>query len=148
MRLIFALIASLWITGCASQPYSAVAADAATTATGLSIAADTAGRKIIEGNPLGWWTVPIRIAIIEHAKTMPIEEGTPVLHMTSAVGWGAAANNLLVMAGVGPFALAAGVMVAIGIWADGENERNFWENCATHRRLEPEKDLTCVWTKA
>jgi hypothetical protein len=142
MRLIFALISSLWITGCASQPYSAVAADAATTATGLSMAG------VAELNPLGLWSFPLRLAIIEKAKTLPIEEGTPVLHTINAVGWGAAANNLLVMAGAGPFALAAGVMVAVGIWADGENERLFYENCSVHRRMEPEKILECVWTKA
>jgi hypothetical protein len=141
MRLIFALIASLWITGCASQPYSAVAADAATTATGLSMAG------IAEANPLGWATIPLRVAIIEEAKTMPIEEGTPVLHLISAQGWALAVNNLLVMAGAGPFSLAAGLMVGIGIWAGGEDERLFWQNCSTHRRLEPEKTLECVWTK-
>jgi len=141
MRLLIALIASFWLTGCASQPYSAVAADAATTATGLSMAG------VAEMNPLGWATVPLRIAVIERAKTMPIEHGTPVLHMTSAVGWGAATNNLLVMAGAGPLSIVAGIVVGIGVWQDGERERQFWSNCAQHRKLEPDKTLECVWVK-
>jgi hypothetical protein len=138
MKLFYAILLSLLTTGCAiSQPYSAVAADAATTAVGVSIPG------IAEANPIGWATVPLRMVVIDQAKKLPIAEGTPVLHFVSATSWGAAISNLLVIAGAGPFGLAAGVMVGAGIWASGENERMFWRMCEYERQQN--KALECVF---
>jgi ABC-type Fe3+ transport system permease subunit len=141
MKLIPALILVLATGGCASQQYSAVAADAATTAVGLSIPG------VVEMNPLGFATVPIRMAIIDHAKRQPIAEGTKTLHAVSASSWGAAANNALIVAGAGTaIALPIGIVVAWMVWKNGEPEREFWNNCEIHRILEENKALECVWT--
>jgi hypothetical protein len=108
-----------------------VAADAATTAASLA----TPG--LAETNPLGWATVPIRLAILQHAKTLPREEAQPLVDMTSASGWGAAANNLLVLAGAsGPAAPLVGMAVAYAVWKNGETEREFWKMCAVHKQFD------------
>lgn len=125
-----------------TQAYTAVAADAATTAAALA----TPG--IIEANPLGWATVPIRLAIVQHAKTLPREQGQPLMDATSAGGWGAAANNLLVLAGAGPAAPVVGLAVAFAVWKSGENEREFWRLCAMHKEMDP--NVQCnfrPWTR-
>jgi len=109
-----------------------VAADAATTAASLA----TPG--LAETNPLGWATLPIRLAIIEHAKTLPREEAQPLVDMTSASGWGAAANNLMALAGAaGPAAPIVGMAVAYAVWKKGETEREFWKMCAVHKQFNP-----------
>ena len=110
---------------------SGVAADAASTAAALA----TPG--IAEANPLGWATLPIRLAVIEHAKTLPREEGQPLMDAVSASGWGAAANNLLVLAGAGPAAPIVGVALGYAMWKQGETEREFWRMCAMHKQMEP-----------
>src|SRR5438105_10376786 len=107
-----------------------IAADAATTGAALAIPG------IAESNPLGWATIPIRLAIIQHAKTLPREEGQPLMDATSATGWGAAANNLLVLAGASPVAPIIGVVVGYAIWKSGAPEREFWQMCAVHRKMD------------
>lgn len=111
--------------------YAGVAADAVSTGAALA----TPG--IVEANPLGWVTLPIRMAVIAHAKTLPREEGQPIMDAVSASSWAAAANNLLVLAGAGPAAPIVGIVVGYALWKNGERERDFWSACAVHKRLEP-----------
>jgi hypothetical protein len=113
------------------QAYTGLAADALTTGAALA----TPG--MVESNPLGWATFPIRMAIIEHAKTLPREEGQPLIDMTSASGWGAAANNLLALAGAGPLGAVVGVAVGYAVWKSGETEREFWHMCAAEKKADP-----------
>lgn len=122
-----------------AQPHpaqGAVAADAVSTAVAL------AAPGVVELNPLGWATVPLRLAAIEHAKRLPREEGQPILDAISAGGWAAAANNLLVLAGASG---AAGPLVAMvvgyAMWNAGAAEREFWRMCAEHKRFDP--GVTC-----
>ncbi len=141
MRALIAFALAL-LTGCASAQHAAqpaVAADVATTAVGLSIPG------ITEANPAAILSLPIRIAIIDHARNMPVAEATPVLHTITASSMGAAVNNLLVIAGFGGFAPVVGLMVAAGVWANGADERDYWRGCEIHRRLANNKALRCEW---
>jgi hypothetical protein len=113
------------------EAYVGTAADAATTGAALA----TPG--LAETNPLGWATVPIRMALIEHAKTLPREEGQPVIDAVSASSWGATANNLLMLAGAGTVAPVIGIAVGYAMWKKGETEREFWHMCALHQKLDP-----------
>ena len=135
-----ALVAAL--LGCASgptEPYRAVAADAATTAVGLS------APGIAEANPLGWATVPLRIFLIEQARQMPEAQGKPRLHALTAASYGAALSNLLVLSGapvlLGPL---AGLALAAYLWREGETEREFARLCEVHRSYQSQ--LRCEWT--
>jgi hypothetical protein len=124
------------------QAYTGVAADAATTGAALA----TPG--IAEMNPLGWATVPLRVAAIQYAKTLPREEGQPVMDAVSASGWGAAANNLLVLAGASAAAPVVGLAIGYAVWKSGEEEREFWEACAVHKQMDP--NVKCEykpWTR-
>lgn len=113
------------------QAYGGLAADALTTGAALAMPGMT------ETNPLGWATFPIRLAIIEHAKMLPREEGQPLIDMTSASGWGAAANNLLALAGAGPVGAVVGIAVGYAVWKSGETEREFWHMCAAEKQADP-----------
>ena len=115
----------------APDAYGAIAADAVTTGIALS----TPG--IVETNPLGWATVPIRLAVMEHAKSLPREQGQPLMDALSAGGWGAAINNLLVLAGTGAAGPVVGLAVGYAVWKSGETEREFWQLCAVHKSLDP-----------
>jgi hypothetical protein len=112
------------------EAYGGIAADAVTTGIALS----TPG--IVETNPLGWATVPIRLAIMQYAKSLPREEGQPVMDAVSATGWGAAANNLAVLAGMGPIGPVVALAVGYTVWKSGENERDFWVACAAQKSME------------
>jgi hypothetical protein len=111
--------------------YTGVAADAASTGAALA----TPG--ITEANPLGWATVPLRLAAIQYAKTLPREQGQPVMDAVSASGWGAAANNMMVLAGASTVAPIIGIAIGYAVWKSGEEERGFWEACAIHKQMDP-----------
>jgi hypothetical protein len=113
------------------EAYLGTAADAATTGAALAMPGFT------EANPLGWATVPIRMALIQHAKTLPREEGQPVMDAVSASSWGASASNLMMLAGVGSAAPVVGLAVGYMVWKKGETEREFWQMCAVHQKLDP-----------
>jgi hypothetical protein len=113
------------------QAYQATAADAISTGAALA----TPG--VVELNPLGWATVPLRLLAIQNAKSLPREEAQPQLDMISASSWGAAANNVLVMAGVGAAAPVVGLVVGYAVWRSGEKEREFWQLCAVHQKMSP-----------
>ena len=113
-----------------------ITADVATTSIGQALGH-------VEANPAGWALLPVRIAVVERAKALSPEQGLPVLHAVSATSWGAAANNLLVMAGAGPAAPVLGLVVGIAVWKAGEPERHFWQACAVHRQDRPA--LRCVY---
>lgn len=135
---IIAIVAMLFLTGCATmsspdRAYGAVAADGLTTAIGLA-----EGAK--EANPLGFATIPIRFAIIEHAKRLPPEEGQPIIDTVDAVGWGAAVANLLWV--FGPPGLMVGGAVMGVVWESGSEKREYLRICAMLRAEKP--NLVCT----
>ena len=117
-RLTVALV--LCLSGCAQ--YGGVAADAATTAVGLH-------RGATELNPIGWWGVPLRIAIIGNSDR-------PVGMAVDAFSWGAAISNLS-----NP---VLGIAAAAWQWSIGAEERAFLNACNATKT--PEQ--TCVYRGA
>lgn len=124
----------------ADAAYLGVTADAVSTAATLAVPG------IVEANPLGWATVPLRVAAIEYAKTLPREERQQILDAVSAGGWGAAASNLLMAAGATAAAPVVGMVVVAVLWKSGEQEREFWRLCAVHRRMTP--GVSCEYRRA
>lgn len=130
MRLKFLLgVCAIFLGGCSTfqQPaaYGGIAADGLTTAVALSLP------NMVEANPLGYLTIPLRIAAIEYSQTLPKEEGVQIVHSIGAVSWGAAVSNILVIAGAAnPIALAAGAGVMLAKWMAGEDERLYAQYCA------------------
>lgn len=117
--------------------YGGIAADAASTALALS------APGIVEMNPLGWATVPLRILAVQYAKSLPEEEGKPMMQGINAAGWGAAANNLLVLAGASSVAAPIiGIAVGYALWKKGEPEREFWAICAAQKKSNPQLKCT------
>jgi len=119
------------------EGYTGIAADAVTTGIALS----TPG--IVETNPLGWATIPIRLGIMQYAKTLPRDQGQPVMDAVSASGWAAAASNLGVLAGIGAAAPVIGIAVGYAVWKSGEKEREFWVACGAHNLIE--KGVSCEY---
>jgi hypothetical protein len=114
------------------EAYGGIAADA--VSTGFALAAP----GVTEMNPLGWATIPIRIAMVQYAKSLPEEEGRPMMQSITAAGWGAAANNLLVLAGASTIAAPVlGLAVTYALWKKGEPEREFWAICAAQKKVSP-----------
>ena len=117
-----------------TQAYSGIAADGVSTAIGLA-------RGAVELNPLGWATIPLRIGMVEYAKTLPREQGQPIIDATAAIGWGAALSNIV--------APGVGLMVGLILWQQGSEERAFLDACARHKRVLPSAaNLPCVWKTA
>lgn len=137
MKYLFALAMACCFSAMASEQdaYTGVAVDAATSAAAI-------GAGGLEVNPLGFATIPLRIGVMEYAKTLPREESQPLMDAITASGWGAAANNLLVLAGAGVVAPLFGIVVGYTIWEHGETEREFWRLCAIHQQWE-EKVVHC-----
>ena len=136
MKRLLLLIAVSLLSGCASNPYLAVGADGVSTYAALA-------RGGLEMNPAGWLTIPIRIGLLEHAKTLPEHERIQVEHSTDAAGWGAAVNNLLVF--VTPAAPVIGIAVGVYLWNRGAPEREFYEHCARHKLVVNNPNLRCVF---
>ena len=122
MKRLSLTLAALVLAGCSGVPVS-VGADAATTAVGLS-------QGLVEANPLGWATVPLRLAAIEHSKSMPEGEGAELRASVDAFSWGAAASNIaLIATGATPVGIVAGMVVGLASWQASEKEREFYRFC-------------------
>lgn len=123
------MLLALALAGCSvtKQPgaYGGVAADGVSTAVALSMP------NIVEANPIGYLTIPLRIAAIEYAEKLPPVEGVPIIHAVKSVSWMAATSNVLVIAGAAnPVALAAGAAVLAYTWHAGADEREYAAFCA------------------
>lgn len=125
MKTPFIALCVTLISGCSvmHEPgaYSAIGADTASTAIGLSAGA-------AELNPLGIATLPLSIAIVEHAETLPANERLPIVHGISAVKWGAATSNVVGLA-FGPVGYIFGGAVGLVLWNQGSGEREYANVC-------------------
>ena len=146
------LLLVLLLSGCAHGERSAVTGqvtDVATTAVGLGISG------VAEANPLGLLILPAKI-IAHHRISLAPDEIQPGLWgIYGAVGWGASANNVCVIASVlsaGGFSLACpvvGLVTGLGYWRAGKSEREratFVALCEREKLTHP--DLVCSYTPA
>lgn len=85
--------------------------------------------------------------VMSIAERQPEPARTATLHGASAIWTGAAVNNGLAILGAGAAAPVFGVMVAVGLWASGAEEREFMRLCAIHKALDP-RVTTCVYRRA
>lgn len=132
------LLLSVCIASQAEEQSNAVAGqvtDLASTYVALA-------RGATEMNPLGpgslWITKPL---IHQWIKSQPKEMQPAYFSASSAVGWGAAANNLCVIMTGGACALI-GVVAGMVAWKQGAVEREYWELCKRVRYREP-ADMSC-----
>lgn len=121
-------------------------ADVGTTGIGLALGA-------AEANPLGILTLGMKVAAYNEIKKAPEVEQPRLWGMYGAMGWGAAANNLCIIATLATGGAAAAVCPMIGLAAGvsiydaGEEERNvatFNALCQDMRKTNPA--LECVYT--
>lgn len=119
-------------------------ADIGTTAAGLAMGA-------AEANPLGIVTLGLKAAAYHQIKQAPDVEQPHLMGVFDAFGWGAAANNLCIIAtlptGIGPAVCPAiGLVAGLSIFDAGEDRRNretFDVICRDARLNNP--DLECIY---
>ncbi len=132
------LLLSACLTVQAEEQRNAVAAHVADLATTYAALA----RGATEANPLGagslWITKPL---VYRWIKSQPVEEQSSYFSVNSAVGWGAAANNLCVIMTGGACALI-GAVAGLVVWNHSAVEREYWELCKRVRHREP-ADMSC-----
>lgn len=125
MKAITAILILL-LTACAPTregTYAAHGADAASTGVGLALGA-------AEANPLGIVALPIKLAMVEYAGSLPPDEQPAAYAALSAITWGAVANNLCVIASILASAgIAAPACVAVGAVTGVA----YWDATKTHR---------------
>ena len=127
-RSIIAMIAgALLLYGCGATKqgaYAAHGADIASTGVGLALGA-------AEANPLGIVALPIKLAMVEYAGSLPSDERPAAYAALSAITWGAVANNLCVIASIlasagiaAPACFAVGVGTGVAYWDATKQHRD------------------------
>ena len=143
--ILLALIATLAAPARAQVATDAQAgalADAATTVAALAAGA-------VEANPLGLFTLPVKLLALHHAHTLPEGARQHQLATLGALWAGAAVNNACVLAAIltggafAPACLVAGIAAGAQRWQASSDERAFWAICADERARRP--DLRCTW---
>jgi hypothetical protein len=125
---------------------SAHAFDVATTGAGLAVGA-------AESNPLGLLLVPAKLIAYQRIKASPEAEQPGLWAAYEAFGWGAAANNLCVIAQIasGGFApcLAVGVAAGLVSWAiDSPRRKRAEFDAVCEQAKASNHEITCVWNSA
>jgi hypothetical protein len=92
------------------QAVAAQVADLGTTGVGLMMGA-------AEANPLGVLTIGMKVVAYQKIKAAPPEEQPRLWSAYGAMGWGAAANNLCVIAAIASGGVGAALCPAIGLVA-------------------------------
>jgi hypothetical protein len=128
------------------EAVAAHAADLATTATGLALGA-------VETNPLGVLLIVPKVVAYHRIKAAPVAEQPTLWSAYQAFGWGAAANNVCVIAAIATGGPAIVPCMAVGAavgalswgWDAGRRERDeFAEICEQQRQAHPA--LVCTYT--
>ena len=122
-------------------------ADVGSTGMGLLMGA-------AEANPLGLVTLGIKAVAYQNIKDSPPVEQPRMWSMYGALGWGAAANNLCVIAAIATGG-AAGVLcpllglgAGIGAWNNDSDQRDratFAAICKEARQNNP--DMVCIYNE-
>lgn len=131
-----AALLALLLTGCASvdAPQRAVIADGITTKLGLAAGGTEIGA--------GYASIPIRLALNEHAKTLPDEQRVPIQQAITAGGLCASVVNGagLILPVTREIAASLYLGCVVVRWVQGEEERErawFLAQCNTHRITYP-----------
>lgn len=142
LRYLLVLCLVIWSQAPKAGERDAVAAqvaDVATTGAGLSIGA-------AEANPLGLALLGVKLAAYQHIKAQPADEQPRLWGMFGAFGWGAAVNNLCVIASGGA-CWVVGAVAGLFQWQRTEPERlraQFDAICERERVQNPA--LQCAWS--
>ena len=164
LRIVFWLIQALWLVAALSlgmgtakaetttpselaqkQAVLGQAADVGTTGVGLLLGA-------AEANPLGLVTLGIKAVAYQKIKDSPPAEQPRLWGMYGAMGWGAAANNLCVIAAIATGGGAAVLCPLLGLgtglsnWNAGSAERDratFAAICDEAKLKKP--DMVCTY---
>ena len=121
-------------------------ADVGTTAAGLAMGAT-------EANPLGILTLGVKAYAYAQIKEAPAIEQPRMWSAYGAFGWGAAANNVCIIAAIASGGAAAAICPLIGLaagvttWNGDEDKRNratFAAICEQERQNNP--GLTCTYS--
>lgn len=121
-------------------------ADVGSTGIGLALGA-------AEANPLGIVTLGLKVATYNNIKNAPELEQPALWSAYGALGWGAAANNLCVIAAIATGGAGAaicpliGLATGLGTYSADEEARNratFDAMCKDARKTQPA--LECVYT--
>jgi len=127
------------------QAVAAQMADMGTTGVGLLMGAS-------EANPLGVLTIGMKVVAYQKIKAAPAVEQPRLWSAYGAMGWGATANNLCVIAtiatgGVGvALCPAIGLAAGFGVWnkdAETRDKATFAALCEQARSTNPA--MTCTW---
>ena len=101
-----------------------------------------------ELNPLGpLVSCAAKPVAVREAEKLPEPERTTAMQMSEVAWTAAGVNNMMVLAGTGAAAPVFGLFVAVGLWAAGEEEREFARLCAVHRQLANNPNLRCEYKK-
>lgn len=152
-------VTAIAATACMSQAYAddlrkdrreavaSQAADLATTAAGLALGA-------VETNPLGVLLILPKVIGYHRIKVAPVQEQPALWSAYQAFGWGAAANNVCVIAAIASGGSAivpcAAVGAAVGAlswaWDAGRREKEQFEDlCEEAKSGNP--DLICTYQR-
>lgn len=136
-RLALACLTTL-LTACAPlHGHDGTAADVGSTALALS-------QGLSEANPIALPALPLRLALVEHAKSLPPEQGVPIIESSRAAGWGFGAHNIAML--LAPeLAPVIGLVAWIAVWHQSAEEREFLRICAWLKSQNPEV-TTCKYT--
>jgi hypothetical protein len=128
-----------------SRAVDAQMADVATTGVGLLLGA-------AEANPLGLLTLGFKAIAHQNIKNSPTVEQPRLWSMYGALGWGAAANNLCVIAAIATGGGAAvlcpliGLGAGIGSWnakAEERDKATFGAICQEAKSKNPK--MVCIY---
>jgi len=144
MKALAALLLLALLCGCSSlkQHEWAAVADIGLTGGGLALGA-------VEVNPLGWLTVPLKYAMIEHTKTLPDGERQYAESAMKSTWGGFAVNNACVILAIvthgvfAPACIISGLVYAGTTWHDSADRRTFADMCAAERTVNPK--MQCVF---
>jgi hypothetical protein len=159
LRLGFWLIQALWLAAAISlgtgqaraepsgqqQAVAGHVADVGTTGIGLLLGA-------AEANPLGVLTLGMKVLAHEKIRNAPAVEQPRLWSAYGAMGWGATANNVCVIAAIASGGIAGvlcpmiGLATGLGVWSQGAAERDratFAAICDQARTSNPE--LVCTY---
>lgn len=127
---------------------AAQVADLGTTGVGLMMGA-------AEANPLGVLTIGMKVVAYQKIKAAPPEEQPRLWSAYGAMSWGAAANNLCVIAAIASGGVGAalcpaiGLVAGFGVWnseSEARDRATFAALCEQARSRNPA--LTCTWNPA